>query len=158
MKFHNPTAEVFVPDGAPEEAALSRTTSMAVAAHQDDIEIMAFDGILKAFRNPNEWFCSVVVTNGSGSPRAGVYSGYTDEEMMAVRREEQKKAAVIGEYGAQVLLDYPSAAVKDPSNGAPVDDLTAILLATRPGVVYTHNPADKHDTHVAVALRLIEAI
>ncbi len=158
MRFNNTTAEIFVPDGIPEEEALSRTTRMAVAAHQDDIEIMAFDGILKAFRNPKEWFCGVVVTNGSGSPRAGVYAGYTDEEMMAVRRREQRKAAVIGEYGAQVLLDYPSSAVKDPSNSAPVDDLTTLLFAARPRVVYTHNLADKHDTHVAVALRLIEAV
>ncbi len=158
MRFNNTTAEIFVPDGIPEEEALSRTTRMAVAAHQDDIEIMAFDGILKAFRNPREWFCGVVVTNGSGSPRAGVYAGYTDEEMMAVRRREQRKAAVIGEYGAQVLLDYPSSAVKDPSNSAPVDDLTTLLFAARPRVVYTHNLADKHDTHVAVALRLIEAV
>ncbi len=158
MKFHNPTAEVFVPDGVPEETALARTTLMAVAAHQDDIEIMAFDGILKAFRNPDEWFCGVVVTNGSGSPRTGLYADYTDEEMVAVRRKEQKKAAVVGEYGAQVLLDYPSASVRDPANGAPVDDLAAVLLATRPRVIYTHNPADRHDTHVAVALRLVEAI
>ena len=39
-----------------------------------------------------------------------------------------------------------------------VDDLVEILRATRPDVVYTHNLADKHDTHVAVALRTIAAI
>jgi LmbE family N-acetylglucosaminyl deacetylase len=158
MKFHNGTAEVFVPDGVLEKQALARTTHMAVAAHQDDIEIMAFDGIAKAFRQPDKWFCGVVVTNGSGSPRAGLYADYTDEEMMAVRRAEQKKAAVIGEYGALVLLDYPSSAVKDRSNGNPVDDLVAVLEASHPEVVYTHNLADKHDTHVAVALRVVEAI
>jgi LmbE family N-acetylglucosaminyl deacetylase len=38
-----------------------------------------------------------------------------------------------------------------------VDDLRGILQKTRPEVVYTHNLADKHDTHVAVALRLIAA-
>jgi len=31
------------------------------------------------------------------------------------------------------------------------------LQATRPEVVYTHNLADKHDTHVAVCLRLVAA-
>jgi hypothetical protein len=31
-------------------------------------------------------------------------------------------------------------------------------LAARPKVIYTHNLADKHDTHVAVALRVIAAI
>ncbi len=158
MKFHNHTAEVFVPDGLPEEEALARTTHLAVGAHQDDMEIMAFDGILRAFRRQDKWFCGVVVTNGSGSPRSGLYADYTDEQMIAIRRAEQKKAAVIGEYGAQVLLDYPSAAVKDTGNAAPVDDLAAVLNVARPEIVYTHNPADKHDTHVAVALRLIEAV
>jgi LmbE family N-acetylglucosaminyl deacetylase len=33
-----------------------------------------------------------------------------------------------------------------------------VLRATKPQVVYTHNLADKHDTHVAVALRVIEAL
>jgi LmbE family N-acetylglucosaminyl deacetylase len=37
-------------------------------------------------------------------------------------------------------------------------DLRAILDATRPDVVYTHNPADKHDTHVAVMTALLRAI
>ena len=38
-------AKVFVPDGTPVSEALARTTHLAVSAHQDDIEIMAYDGI-----------------------------------------------------------------------------------------------------------------
>jgi len=64
----------------------------------------------------------------------------------------------VGEYAAQVLLDYPSKAVKDSSNEALVQDLRLLLKAARPDIVYTHNLADKHDTHVGVALRVIEAI
>jgi LmbE family N-acetylglucosaminyl deacetylase len=37
-------------------------------------------------------------------------------------------------------------------------DLRAIFSGCRPEVVYLHNPADKHDTHVAVLLRCLEAI
>ncbi len=77
--------------------------------------------------------------------------------MRAVRRQEQKKAAVVGEYGALVLLDYPSAVVQDGAAEAPVADIARLLAVARPEVVYTHNPADRHDTHVAVALRTIEA-
>lgn len=158
MRFSMDTAEIFVVDGLPEAEALARTTHMAIAAHQDDIEIMAFDGILKCFRRSDAWFCGVVVTNGGGSPRDALYKDYTDEEMQRVRRTEQKKAAVVGEYGAQVFLDYPSPIVKDGGHEAPIADLVTILRATRPHAVYTHNLADKHDTHVAVALRTIEAI
>ena len=77
---------------------------------------------------------------------------------MVVRRAEQKKAAYVGEYGAQVLLDYPSSEVKDPSNPDPVEDLKDLIDAARPSYIYTHNFADKHDTHVGVALRTVQAL
>lgn len=158
MKFKLDTAELFVPDGLAAEPALARTTHMAIGAHQDDLEIMAIDGILKCFQREDRWFTGVVVTNGSGSPRDDLYKDYTDEAMQIVRRKEQKKAAVVGEYAAQVLLDYPSTAVKDSANRDPVEDIAQLLKIAKPETVYTHNLTDKHDTHVGVALRVIEAI
>ena len=158
MKLTRDTAEVFVPDGLAADAALARTTHLAVGAHQDDLEVMAWEGIGACFQREDRWFCGVVATNGAGSPRDGLYRDYSDEQMRAVRMKEQRKAAVVGEYGAQLLLDHPSSAVKDPADPGPAADLEAILLATRPQVVYTHNLADKHDTHVAVTLRLLKAL
>lgn len=158
MQLTNPGAEIFVPDGTPVEQALARTTHLAVGAHQDDLEIMAYRGILECFQREDKWFCGVNVTNGAGSPRDDLYKDYTDEMMQVVRRKEQKKAAIIGEYTAQIFLDYSSAATKDASNPAVKDDLKKVFLATRPQVVYTHNLADKHDTHVAVTLRVIAAL
>ncbi|MBN1812507.1 MAG: PIG-L family deacetylase [Anaerolineae bacterium] len=158
MEFHLDTAEIFVPDGSPVEEALARTTHMAIGAHQDDLEIMAYDGILRCFSQSDKWFCGIVVTDGSGSPRDDLYKDYTDEEMRVIRLKEQKKAAVVGEYAAQVLLDYPSSAVKDGANNDIVENIAQLLKATRPQVVYTHNLADKHDTHVGVALRVIAAV
>ncbi len=38
------------------------------------------------------------------------------------------------------------------------EDLRRMLEATKPEVVYTHNLADKHPTHVAVARATIEAL
>lgn len=158
MKLANLTSEVYVPDGTPVEEAMARATHMGVGAHQDDIEVIALHGVLECFGKSDMHFMGVTVTNGSGSPRDGLYAHYTDEQMMAVRRVEQKKAAVIGEYCAHAFLDYPSSAIKGPANTNAISDLKAILLAARPKVIYTHNLADKHDTHVAVALRLIRAI
>jgi len=158
MKLHQSTAEIFIPDGKPIEQALARTTHLAVGAHQDDLEIMAAEPIMKCFQKADMWFTGVAVTDGRGSPRDGHYQSYTDEEMRLVRFKEQKKAAFVGEYAAQIILDHPSKAVKDGSNTQPVDDLVLILKAARPQYVYTHNLADKHDTHTAVALRLIDAI
>lgn len=158
MQFSLSTAEVFVPDGIDTAGALSRTTHMAIGAHQDDLEIMAFAPILECFQNNGRWFTGVVVTNGSGSPRDGVYAQYSDADMMEVRRKEQRKAAVVGEYSAQVLLDHSSGAIKDAAQDGPRADIKALLEASQPEFVYTHNLADKHDTHVGVTMRVIEAI
>jgi LmbE family N-acetylglucosaminyl deacetylase len=158
MKLYNDAAEVFIPDGEASQTALTRTTHMGIGAHQDDLEIMAFSGILECFQQDDKWFCGVIVTNGSGSPRAGPYKDYTDDEMRVIRRKEQRKAAIIGDYSAQFLLDYPSSAVKSGDLVAVKADLSNLILETEPEVVYTHNLADKHDTHVGVALRVIETI
>lgn len=158
MKFHLDTAELYVPDGWPAEQALARTTHLAIAAHQDDLEIMAIEPILSCFQQKDKWFTGVVATDGRGSPRDDLYKDYTDEEMRVVRFKEQKKAAFVGEYAALILLDYPSKAIKDGSNQPPIEDMVKLLKATRPQIVYTHNLADKHDTHVGVALKVIEAI
>jgi LmbE family N-acetylglucosaminyl deacetylase len=153
-----PKAEIFIPDGKAEGEALARTTHLGIGAHEDDLEILSGHGILQGFGRADVWFGGVVVTNGAGSPRDDLYADYTDEQMQVVRRQEQKKAAVLGEYAFQGLLDFTSAQVKDPAERAVVEDLKAILVAARPRIVYTHNLADKHDTHVAVALRTIQAI
>jgi LmbE family N-acetylglucosaminyl deacetylase len=158
MKFHLNTAEIFIPNGQAEEQALARTTHLCFSAHQDDIEIMAATPILDCFQQKEKWFTGVVVTDGRGSPRKGLYEHYSDDEMRLVRFKEQRKAAYVGEFAAQILLDIPSKVVKDASRTEPVQDMLAILRAARPQFVYTHNLADKHDTHVAVALRVIKAL
>jgi LmbE family N-acetylglucosaminyl deacetylase len=158
MHFHNSTADVFVPDNLAPAEALARTTHLAISAHQDDIEIMAYHGIAECFGLKDKWFTGVVITNGAGSPRSGIYGGYTDDQMQRVRLIEQRKAAYVGEYACQIQLGFTSAEVKDRDNPAVVEDLAQILRAARPQVVYLHNLADKHDTHVAAALRVIAAL
>ncbi len=158
MRFHNPGADLFVPDGAAPEAALSRTTHLCIAAHQDDIEIMAYHGIAECFGRKDRGFTGVIVTNGAGSPRAGIYGDYSDEEMQRVRLVEQRKAAYVGEYACQIQLGFTSSQVKNPRESAVVNDLAEILRAARPKVVYLHNLADKHDTHIGVSMRAIAAL
>lgn len=158
MNFNLTTAEVFVPDGLPEDEALARTTYLCIAAHQDDIEIMAAGPILECFQREDKWFTGLVVTDGRGSPRNGMYEKYTDEEMRLVRFKEQRKAAFLGEFAAQVMLDYPSKVLKDSESMSPVEDIASLIKITCPQVVFTHNLADKHETHIAVALRVIAAL
>lgn len=159
MKFSHPKADIFVPEaGADPDAALARVTHLCVVAHQDDIEIIAHAGITIALDQPGKAFGGVVVTNGAGSPRTGAYAHLTDDQMQDVRREEQRAAARLGHYTIQLQLAHPSSEVKKPAQPAVVADLVQIFSACRPEVVYLHNPADKHDTHVAVLARCLEAL
>ena len=137
---------------------LSCTTALAICAHQDDIEMMAYHAIAECFGKAGKWFCGVIVTDGGGSPRTGEYADYTDAQMAALREKEQNKAAMMGDYLAQFHLKYSSRQAKDPGQRSVVEDLEQILLATRPSLVLTHNLSDAHDTHVAVALRAIAAL
>lgn len=160
LEFSRADADVFVPDGAALDVAFSRTTHLGVGAHQDDLELLAAHGVVQCYRQSERWFTGVIVTNGRGSPRPDGQASLDDDALAALRRSEQRKAAELGRYSAQVQLGFSSQAVKSPSPSARaevVDDLVRLLSATRPEIVYTHNLADKHDTHVAVGLRLIEA-
>jgi LmbE family N-acetylglucosaminyl deacetylase len=78
--------------------------------------------------------------------------------MVALRRKEQNEAARIGQYGAMVQLGYSSAEIKDGADAKLREDLCTIFSATKPEIVYTHNLADKHPTHVAVVLAVIAAL
>ena len=158
MKFVNPGAQIYIPDASPPDKAVARTTHLAVGAHPDDIPIMAYDGILQCFGRTDRWLLGITVTDGAGSSRTEQCANYRDAQMREVRIVEEKKAAFIGEYGAAVMLDYSSSAAKDPTNAKLVNELAALISQARPEVVYTHNLADKHDTHVAVAIRTIAAI
>jgi LmbE family N-acetylglucosaminyl deacetylase len=150
-------SEVFVPDGIDAAKALSRTTHLGVGAHPDDLEIMAIHGILTCSESDPQWFTGVVATDGAGGSGEAAGRGADAAALTERRRAEQKRAAELGKYGALVLLDHSSGAVKDLGQGAIVEDLVTVLRAAPANVVYTHNLADAHDTHVAVALAVIAA-
>jgi len=158
MNLKQPGARIFIPDETPVLAALERITHLGIGAHQDDLEFMAFHGILECYQRAGKWFGGVTCSNGAGSSRDGPYESFTDEQMIRIRRQEQDKAAAVGGYAAMIQLDYSSSAIKDAADPALRDDLFQILSTTCPDVVYTHNPADKHDTHIGVTIAAIQAM
>ncbi len=148
---------IYIPDGANLELAMHRTTELCFSAHQDDTEFMAFHAIERCFKRKDEWFTSVILTDGRGSPRKGRYAGLSEEEMVGARTKEQNKAAKIGKYSVQLQLRHKSSDIKK-NNQEIMDEIKNIILKCRPNVIYTHNPIDKHPTHAAAALRVIEAV
>ena len=147
-----------MPDGAPVDQALARVTHLGIGAHQDDLEFMAFHGITECFGRTDRWFGGVTCTDGAGSARSGKYAGIADVEMAELRQSEQRLAAEVGRYGVMIQLGYTSAEAKDRSDERLRKDLRSILEAAQPEVVYAHNLADKHPTHIAAALALIDAV
>ena len=151
-------AQVFVPDSFSLPDAASRVTHLGVGAHHDDLEFMAFHGIVECMDRTDRWFGGVTCTDGRGSSRSGVFADMTTEELGRVRSSEQNKAAEIGQFGLMVQLGYPSSSMTDPTDTRLREDLIRVLKATHPEVVYTHNPADKHKTHLGVFASLLHAL
>jgi len=158
MMLKNYGAKIYVPDNNSVESALEKTTHMAVAAHPDDIEIFGYHGILECYQNNEKSFFGTVVTSGSGTIKRGVYKDLSDKEMQKVRMEEQINAATIGQYSGIALLNYESSQVNNSKNQSLIEELANIVSISAPQVIYTHNLADKHSTHVGVAVHLIHAI
>ena len=155
LNLSNPHADIFIPDSAEPSLATTRTTHLGVGAHQDDLEFMAMHGILECYGKPDKWFSGVTCTNGGGSARTGPFAGFSNAEMIEVRLGEQREAASVGEYGFMAQLGYSSSDIKGEKHDQFVEGLKDLLVASSPEVVYTHNPADKHATHIAVVTALI---
>lgn len=158
MTFAKPDADIYVPDKRDIETAFRRVTHLGIGAHQDDLEFMAFHGIAACHELPEPAFGGVVCTDGSGSARSGAYAGQSGEAIRDVRQREQRAAADLGRYAVMVQLGYPSPELRDGGCGALEADLRKILDASRPQLVYAHNPADKHLTHIFVLAATLRAI
>jgi LmbE family N-acetylglucosaminyl deacetylase len=159
MKLSQKKHSLYVPDSMEIESALTRTTHLGIGAHQDDLEFMALHGILECFQKKDQWFGAITCTDGAGSARTGDYADFSDEQMQAVRVEEQNTAARIGQYSFMAQLGHPSASTKKAdSRGQLAADIAAVLKAAKPDVIYTHNPFDKHATHIGVLMATLDAI
>ncbi|MCX6935832.1 MAG: PIG-L family deacetylase, partial [Verrucomicrobia bacterium] len=158
MKFSQPNAHLYAPRGQDPLAGLASTTHLGIGAHADDLEILAFPGIASCHAHPQDHFSGVVVTDGAGAPRTGPFAKTTDSELIALRRKEQHHAADLGHYASVIQLNYPSPQVRQADRSKVVSDLLQIFQAAKPRVVYLHNPADRHETHIAVLLACLEAL
>ena len=127
----NPKANLLVPDQKMGPEAFSRTTHLGIGAHQDDLEFMAYEGILACYDRADQWFGGVIMTDGRSSSRKGPYAGWTDDQIAAERVKEQHQAAIIGQYSFIAQLGYLSKEVRPAQQPDVVADLRAILLAAR---------------------------
>lgn len=153
-------AVVHVPGGGDPLAALAAATDVGVVAHPDDLELLLAAPVLACGDDPARSFCGVVCTDGAGSVRPSAMADLDAAAFVAVRAAEQVAAAEAAGMGAVVLLGLPSNDVRGTGSerDAVVDALAALLSACRPDVVHTHDPADAHRSHVAVATATVSAL
>jgi len=152
------TPDFYVPDGLTDDQALIRTTHLGIGAHQDDLEFMAFHGIVECFHSETKWFGGIICTDGAGSSRCGPYADVSNSQMRKVRQREQRLAAAVGRYSFVTQLGYPSKSIAAPIGSQLVNDLRTLIGQSRAQVIYTHNPADKHSTHLSVLVATLEAL
>ena len=152
-------SRVHVPDGVSLEDAFERASHLAIGAHPDDLEIFAYHGIACCFEDADRWFGGVTVTDGAGCARGGPFASVSDRDMKEIRYREQISAADLGRYSFQCQFGYSSAEICDDLTYARlVSKLREIVDSCRPEVLYLHNPADKHPTHLRVLTACIDAV
>jgi len=158
MNFSQTQSNFYSSRGEDFRAALSSTTHLGIGAHADDLEILAFPGISACYGHAKNRFSGVVVTDGASSPRIGPFASMSNAEMIPQRQKEQRQAADLGQYASVIQLAHSSAAVRQSDRSEVVADLVKILESARPQVLYLHNPADRHETHLAVLMACLEAL
>ncbi|MEC7487122.1 MAG: PIG-L family deacetylase [Verrucomicrobiota bacterium] len=153
------SADLYISGQLSVAEAQARTSHLGIGAHQDDLEFMAYHGIATCYEQDSAWFSGITCTDGRGSARTGTFADKSDEEIAAIRVQEQRRAAEIGQYSYMMQLGLSSASIKNlNTRNTLVDKLEHLLLVSQPDVLYTHNPADKHATHVAVFNATIDAL
>ena len=131
---------------------------VCICAHPDDCELMAIDGIQRGYRAAKYTFSCIVTTDGADSERTGKFAKATDEKMAEVAISEQKKAATIGRYNSVYFMNYSSEETRDQDNEDIVNEYIEIIKELKPRIIYTHSILDRHPTHVAVAIKVINAL
>lgn len=130
------------------EDILPRVTHVAIGAHPDDLEFMAGHAVVECFEKLDRRFLGIVACSGA-----------KDEETARVRWEEQCEAARLGKYAAVISFGLESTPLKQGVTKDFEKQLHPLFRAglSRP-VLYTHNPFDKHDTHVGVMRAVIKTL
>lgn len=159
MLFSQPDADLFFPKPCGDGLDLSACTHLGIGAHADDLEFMALHGILECYGSATKQFCGITCTDGLGSARGSDYQQLSDREFIELRADEQRSAAEIGQYHFMAQLSHPSRHAQNAAHRSGlVEDIFQILQRAEPEEIYTHNPFDKHPTHVGVLEACLEAI
>lgn len=116
---------------------------LIVSAHPDDMEIGMGGTVAKIIASGTP-VISVILTDGRRSPNP---FGWSNEEIISIRRQEAAKAAAV--LGVKEVVAFDLADLKSRQNyHAAKDQLREIIKELRPVEVYSsHHQRDRHPTH-----------
>ena len=114
-----------------------KTRILIIGAHQDDIEIMGCQAIVKAKEVDAEVIGIVCSDNG------------------LIRYNEQHKAARMGGFEVHQLY-YSTEMLRNPQIETGI--LNDLIKFYKADFILTHNLMDNHPTHIAVCMRVIKAM
>jgi LmbE family N-acetylglucosaminyl deacetylase len=131
---------------------------LGICLRPTDCEVMAIDGIQRGYRASKYTFACVVTSDGADSERSGRYAKATDKRMAQVVMGEQKRAANIGRYNSVYFMNYSTDEVKDQENEDIINEYVEIIKELKPRILYTYSLLDRNPLHVAVAVKVINAL
>ncbi|MBI2147883.1 PIG-L family deacetylase [Candidatus Woesearchaeota archaeon] len=118
---------------------------IVLAAHPDD-DMIGCGGSL-AKREPTDHATIVYFTSGEAGSMT-----ISPDMLKGIREEEARKAAVVLGIDDLVFLRHPDGHLQNSGYGdEAAQQLTRLLRACRPDVLYTHSAYDAHADHRAVA-------
>ena len=128
---HAPNCQIHLPKASGFESldeALSETTHLLVVAHADDDGLIGAEALSETYGFDEKHMSVIVVSAspGTGRPPGYEHDKYTDEDMIAIRRQEQVNAADIGQYASTVQLGFASREIKGFETGNIQDALEVI--------------------------------
>lgn len=118
---------------------------LCICAYPSDCETMSIDGIQRGYRAQKYTFSCVSTSNLAADGKTNL-------------SESQKKAAEIGRYNALYFLKYKHEEIKDQENQDLIKDYVAIIKELKPRIIYTHSLLDSDPVHVAVAVKVLNAL
>ena len=80
--FNHKSSDIFIPDDATIESALNRTTHLAIGAHSDDLEIMAYHGIVNCYGHGDNILRQSMIVHGNSWDNITLDNAENDYEMI----------------------------------------------------------------------------
>jgi len=118
---------------------------LCICAYPNDCEIMSIEGIQRGYRAKKYSFACVSTSCFAKDGKTNI-------------ADFQKKASEIGRYNALYVLKHKFEDIKDSENEEIIKEYVELINEIKPRIIYTHSLLDNDPIHVAVAIKVINAL